>query len=384
MQVILEKILKGLTRAVLKKQKPQIVTITGSVGKTSTKEAVYLVLKSQFNVRRNIKNYNNEIGVPLTIIGSKSPGKNIFGWAMVFSKAVLLAFSKKKNYPQILVLEIGSDKPGDLKYLMEIFPKELLKAAVLTAVAPVHLEFFGTIENIWREKTVPFQYLSADGKAIVNKDCVKNYDGASIDYDITQADNQMLGQFIFRHHVYALLAAIKVGEVFKIKEVDAKEILRENYKILPGRGRRIKGINGSVLIDDTYNSSPLSARAAVRALANWPDANQRIAVLGDMLELGERSSQFHQELGKLVKELEIDYLITYGKEAEQISGNKHFQDQRAMIEFLKSLIKQGDVVLIKGSQGVRMEKIVKALMLEPERAAELLVRQNKEWLKKDI
>ena len=214
--------------------------------------------------------------------------------------------------------------------------------------------------------------MSADGKAIVNKDCVKNYDGASIDYDITQADNQMLGQFIFRHHVYALLAAIKVGEVFKIKEVDAKEILRENYKILPGRGRRIKGINGSVLIDDTYNSSPLSARAAVRALANWPDANQRIAVLGDMLELGERSSQFHQELGKLVKELEIDYLITYGKEAEQISGNKHFQDQRAMIEFLKSLIKQGDVVLIKGSQGVRMEKIVKALMLEPERAAELL------------
>ena len=380
-QKIIEKILKGLANGVLKKQKPQIVTVTGSVGKTSTKEAIFCVLKTKFNVRRNIKNYNNELGVPLTIIGCESGGKNFFLWKWVIFKAFILSLFKNKSYPEILVLEIGADKPGDLEYLMEIFPKELLKAAVLTAVAPVHLEFFGTMENILNEKTVPFNYLPEDGKSIINKDCVKGYNKADIEYGLEQADNELFNQFVFPHQAYAPLAAIAVGKVFGVNELEAKKAIARDYQIQPGRGRKIKGINNSAIIDDTYNSSPISAIAAIEALAKM-SAGRKIAVLGSMLELGGQSPQLHRQVGERAKALKIDYIITYGKEAEDFIGNNHFSEQKKLIEFLKNFIRPNDIILIKGSQGARMEKITKALMAHPERAKELLTRQNKQWLKK--
>lgn len=387
----IEKILKGLARAVLKRQRPRVVTVTGSVGKTSTKEAIYVVLKSKFRVRRSVKNYNNEIGVPMTIFGTKSPGKNILGWFWVYMKAVWLGSFKHKEYPQILILELGADKPGDLEYLMEMIPSELLKAAVLTAVSPAHLEFFGTMEKVLEEKTTPFKYLPENGKAIINKDCV-NYDKADVFYSLDQAMD-MTSQFVYPHQAYAPLAGIAVGKVFGISEQEAKQALLKNYKILPGRGRKIKGVSGSTIIDDTYNSSPLSAKRALEALKKLSCSGRRVAVLGDMLELGEGSSRFHREVGKLAAELQIDYLVAYGKEAENIaegaevagmpqSNILRFRDLEKIVDFLKNLIQAGDAVLIKGSQGVRMEKIVKALMAEPKKAGGLLVRQNKEWLKK--
>ena len=120
MQKIIELKLKILAKMIICKYRPKIIGITGSVGKTSVREAIYTVLKKKYNVRRSIKNYNNELGVPLTIINAEAPGKNIFGWLAVFFKALKLIIFKEKNYPEILVLEMGVDKPGDMDYLNSI------------------------------------------------------------------------------------------------------------------------------------------------------------------------------------------------------------------------------------------------------------------------
>ncbi|MCG2690768.1 hypothetical protein L6249_01715, partial [Candidatus Parcubacteria bacterium] len=136
MKKIIQFKLKILAKMILAKYKPDVIGITGSVGKTSAKEAVYTALASKFNARRNIKNYNNEIGLPLTVIGVDSPGKSIFGWSAVFLKALKLILIKDVNYPRILILEMGVDRPGDMDYLNSIVK---CKIGIVTLIGPVHL-----------------------------------------------------------------------------------------------------------------------------------------------------------------------------------------------------------------------------------------------------
>ncbi|MCK5211467.1 hypothetical protein KAJ89_02075, partial [Candidatus Parcubacteria bacterium] len=114
MEKLIQLKLKFLAKLIIKKYKPKIIGVTGSVGKTSVREAIYTVLKEKYSVRRSIKNYNNELGVPLTIINAEAPGKNIFGWLVVFYRALKLIIFKDQNHPEILVLEMGVDKPGDM------------------------------------------------------------------------------------------------------------------------------------------------------------------------------------------------------------------------------------------------------------------------------
>jgi len=170
LEKVLQKILRFFARITLKKYQPRIVVIVGSIGKTSTKEAIYSVLSGKFKTRRSIKNYNNEIGVPLTIINCDSGEKSIFKWIKISLKSILLNILRGRNYPEFLVLEMAADKKGDIKYLMDILPKKLLKAVVLTAITPVHLEFFESVDNIFEEKTTAFSYLEEDGLAIFNID----------------------------------------------------------------------------------------------------------------------------------------------------------------------------------------------------------------------
>src|SRR3989338_8560031 len=139
---ILELKLRFFAKVILNRYNPEVVAITGSVGKTSTKEAIYRVLSSTYQVRANLKNYNNEVGIPLSIIGVESGGRSPWQWLLVFLRAGSLIIFKDKNYPNILVLEMGADRPGDLKYLTSFVP---IKVAVVTSVAPVHIEFFGSL-----------------------------------------------------------------------------------------------------------------------------------------------------------------------------------------------------------------------------------------------
>lgn len=414
MKKIIEKFLKISTKIILKRQKPQLVVVTGSVGKTSTKEAIYTVLAEKFKTRRSLKNYNNELGVPLTILDEVSPEKSFWGWLKIFLKTIPLISLKNKNYPQILVLEIASDKPGDLKYLMEILPGDLLKVAVLTAVASAHLEFFGSTENILKEKIVPFSYLSKNSFAVVNKDnCLlekikPNICSKFITYGLKgkvdvkaeeiKIDERGLG-FKFKHkkdsspfflkdgispyQIYPLLAAVSAGICYGMNLREISHGLRK-YKILQGRMRKIEGKMGSMIIDDTYNSSPEAARRAIEGLANLPFRKRKIAVLGDMLELGKDSEKLHRQVGEVVARLEIDYLITLGEKAKYIfdearktgfppGQSSQFDDIEKAADFIKNLIKPGDVLLIKGSRAMKMEKIVKKIMAQPKMAKDLLV-----------
>ena len=163
--LFLEKLLRFMAVAILKRHKPKIIAITGSVGKTSTKAAVFAVLSSKYYVRENQKNYNNEIGIPLAIIGAESGGKNIIKWAWIAIKCFFVIIFPK--YPEILVFELVVDRPGDMKYFMSFIQPMV---GIITNVSLSHIEFFKTVENIAKEKRILIESFNSDGYAILNAD----------------------------------------------------------------------------------------------------------------------------------------------------------------------------------------------------------------------
>jgi len=425
---IIELKLRFYAKLVLKKYKPDIIGITGSVGKTSAKEAIYAVLSSEFKVRKNIKNYNNEIGVPLSILGSESGYKNVFAWIGIFIKAWLLILFYKKDYPDILVLEMGADKPGDIKYLVDFAP---CKIGVVTAIAPVHLEFFKTMERIIREKQIIVSHLKQDGFAVLNGDDqevlkmkekikakvltfgfqngvdIKAFEpnvmkgGAEskwVDYSIQgigfkvayQGANVpfFLNAVFGEHQVLAALAAIGCGIAYSMNMVEISEALKK-YVSPPGRMKLIQGVKHTFIIDDSYNSSPSASLAALEVVKKIGIDGEKYAAFGEMAELGDYTEQGHREVGRAAAKV-VDYLITVGEKAKFMADEaiKSGLDKDHVYsfglteeagKFIQERIKIGDLILIKGSQVSRMEKVVKELMAEPEKASQLLVRQGSEW-----
>ncbi|MFW0862257.1 MAG: UDP-N-acetylmuramoyl-tripeptide--D-alanyl-D-alanine ligase [Candidatus Komeilibacteria bacterium] len=424
MQKILHFILKILAAGILKKYNPDIIGITGSVGKTSCKEAVFAVLSANFNVRKNIKNYNNEIGVPLTIIGEYSGNRSVFKWLKVIFKGLKLIFKKDYSYPEILILEMGADKPGDIQYLLSFIK---CKIGILTAVSDAHIEFFGTQNKIAAEKRLIISELSKDGWAIINKDnelawAQKAHTKANVmsfgihnesavhadDIILLSRGNELglnfklknegtvvpvfLPNIVSHQHVYAILAGVAVGIIYNLNLVAISELVQK-YKGIAGRTRLIPGIKHTQLIDDTYNSSPIAVKAAVDLLLTLPkeDEARTYVVLGDMLELGKKTETEHRSVGEYIAKHNVDRLITVGEIARDIArGAKEagmleehvysFTKHDEAGHFIQNRIKEGDIILIKGSQGARMERITKEIMAEPNRAAELLVRQEDSWL----
>ncbi len=410
---ILKFILRLLAQRVLIKYQPDIIGITGSVGKTSTKEAIFCVLKNSFKVRKNEKNYNNELGVPLTIINGEAKGKSVFGWLSVFFNALKIIFFKNRDYPQILILEMGADHPGDIKYLTSLAP---CKIGVLTAIGPTHLEYFGSVAEVKKEKKIIVTHLSADKQAILNRDdeqvwSVRNDVRASIisyglhEDSLLKASDIILSQsregisfkmsykgsvvpvilpnFLAKVQVYNVLAAAAVGVVYDLNLLEIAESLKE---LMPAKGRMrlLNGIKETKIIDDTYNSSPKAAAAALKTIAEMLCEGDKIAVLGDMLELGEVTEEEHFKLGSLVVESKINYLVTVGHRSRAIAQGALEAGLSAdrIINFanadearipVQNKIKKGDLILVKGSRGMHLEKIVKEIMLEPLRASELLV-----------
>ncbi|MBU0545922.1 UDP-N-acetylmuramoyl-tripeptide--D-alanyl-D-alanine ligase [Patescibacteria group bacterium] len=424
----IQKLLHYFSKKIILKYHPEIVGITGSIGKTSTKEAVAMILSTRFKIRSNYKNYNNEIGLPLTIIGvEKTPCKSIFGWLVVFVKACALLILKNRNYPQVLVLEMGADKPGDIEYLTGIAP---CKVGVLTYISHAHTEFFKTINKIAQEKRVIITHLKKEGFAVLNFDNPVVMENApktkaqvltygfkeGADYQATDVnlifDPQtgwpaglnfkvlhqgsivpvfLPGQ-VAEHLIYSALAGIAVAGTFGINIVEAVNALRD-LKPLAGHMRLIAGIKNTLIIDDTYNSSPDPSKSALETLTkiNIKHVAERYAVLGDMLELGAETENLHREIGMRVAEHGIDFLITVGEaskhtavSAREAGLDEHrvatFADSATAGKFLQDIIKEGDVILVKGSQGARMEKIVKEIMAEPLKSSELLIRQEPEWV----
>ncbi len=422
---ILEKILRLMTRGVLRKYQPIIVGITGSVGKSSAKEAVALVLGAAFTVRKAEGNYNNEIGIPLTVIGAKSGGNSIVRWVGVFCKwCSLMVFPKQ--YPEVLVLEMGIDRPGDMAFLLEFIP---VKIGIVTQISSSHMAYFGTLSNIAREKGKLIAALPEDGIAILNADDkrtlkmgektkakVMTYgfeDGADI-----QADNFVfhrearraeglsfkvnfdgktlpirLPKVVAKHHIPAVLAALAAGIALKMNPFEVIEIL-EKFEPLPGRLRLLPGRDNTYLLDDTYNASPTSTRAALDVMGELM-APRKVVVLGDMLELGIDTDREHASLSQAVKSSGVHIVVTVGKHMRALheellkDGFSRKQvlwlpDPMSAVEAVLSIIRSEDLILIKGSQGLRMEKVTEQLLVDPRTAESFLCRQSDEWRKKSF
>ena len=333
LQTILQKKLKFFAKKIIKKYNPKIIGITGSVGKSSAKEAIFAVLDSRFKTRANSGNYNNEIGLPLSVIGSKSGNKSLIKWAGVFLKAFGLILFKDKNYPEILILEMGADRKGDIKYLVNIAKPEI---GVITAIAPVHVEFFGSLDGIIKEKQYLISHLPKEGTAILNYDdknvlrmSKKNRgkliafgfeDGADVrviesSINIDQEEKLKGGTsfkvsyqgstvpvylpgVLGKQHIYSAIAAMAVGVSLKMNLLETSEALK-NYRAPQGRMNIVPGIKHTILIDDSYNSSPIACLAALEVLrdVSISEEAKRVAILGDMLELGNYTEEGHREVG---------------------------------------------------------------------------------------
>lgn len=418
MKFIAEIILKHLTKIYLKRNRPKIVAITGSNGKTSAKETVFAVLKNKYKVRKSEKNYNTEIGVPLSVFGIEAP-KNKFGWTAVLLKSIKEAYFAK-SAPEILILEMGADKPGDIKYLIGFIKPDI---AIVTAIGdfPVHVAAYGGPKAVAEEKSNLVKSLETNGVAILNfddrmvlemKEKTKGHvftfgfedradikaiemqnnfgDFFGISFKI-ESDGKVvpmkLENIYGKPAVYAALAAIAVGKVMDMNLIEIADALKD-YKAPKGRLNLIKGINQSHLLDDTYNSSPLATAAALEVLKEL-SAKRKFAVLGDMKELGKYSEEAHAAIGKEAAKI-ADYIFTVGEQAEFIaqgaieSGFKKenifkFKNSIEAGKALYDMVSEEDLILIKGSQSMRMELAAEEIMAEPEKKKDLLVRQDWPW-----
>ncbi len=418
-------VLQKEARQVIKKYHPKIITVTGSVGKTSTKDAIFSVLSSSQHIRKSEKSFNSEIGVPLTILGCDNGWNNPFAWlSNVFHGLSLIA--SEHEYPEWLVLEVGADRPSDIRSLTT-WLKPDISVVTRFGKTPVHVEYFKNREDLIQEKAYLVRALGPAGIAILNYDdedvrafgdyteskkIFYGFDGGiikashykvltekngkgnfptgigfNVDYAGTPLDIELFGS-LGKHHVYPALAAMAVGYAQGIHPEQMKLALKNN---IPPSGRMhlIDGIKGSLIIDDTYNASPVATTEALQTLGTLAKVKRRIAVLGDMMELGAHSSEAHKDIGTLAAK-SCDIFVTVGvrsrrmAEAAQDAGMSEknilqFDSSQEAGAFIQNMIAEGDVVLVKGSQSMRMEMAVKEIMLNPDKAGELLVRQEEEW-----
>ncbi|HGJ64368.1 TPA: UDP-N-acetylmuramoyl-tripeptide--D-alanyl-D-alanine ligase [bacterium] len=347
-----------------------IIGVTGSNGKTTTKDMIYEVLSSENKVLKSEGNFNNTIGLPLTL------------------------FRLSKTH-EIAVVEMGINLPGEMARLVEIAQPNV---AVITNISPTHLEFLGSVEGVAKEKGLLAKSASA---LIVNMDdplVVKMADGKDkvISYgienlaDIT-AKNIELDQdgkpeftvsfggkqtriklpIVGKHNVYNGLRAISAGLLFDI-DLDSIKKAVESYQPMSMRMQRMV-VNDITIINDTYNSNPMSMKAAIDLLKSLKCDGKKVLVVGDMLELGEYSDRFHGEIGNYIgKSGSAEILITMGEKAVRIAEsaiNSRMKKDQVIVcqnnsevaENLSKILKQGDIALIKGSRGMKMEQIVKAI-----------------------
>ncbi|MCX5749098.1 MAG: UDP-N-acetylmuramoyl-tripeptide--D-alanyl-D-alanine ligase [Candidatus Saganbacteria bacterium] len=349
------------------KFKAKIIAVTGSSGKTTTKDMISSVLSQAGTTLKTKENLNNEIGVPLT----------------------LLMLAKKHRFA---VIEMGMQGLGEIGFLSKITSPDI---AVITNTGKAHLGKLKTRKNIAKAKAEVLGYLSKTGRAILNRDddyfdlmkrsCGKRRivtfgikkradmtaenikdDGTAVSFDLVNKDgrNKIVLPLPGKHNVYNALSAIAAAKVLGISEDKIKAGLL-NFRPSGKRMAIFVNKNGAKIINDTYNANPYSMKAALDVLAT--QKGRKIAVLGDMFELGRSAKKEHELIGKMIPGLCIDVLLTSGTLSKNIylsavsinPGGKyfHFKDKNAIIRKLKHVISKGDIVLFKASRGMRFEKI---------------------------
>lgn len=351
-----------------------VITVTGSVGKTSTKDMITSVLKQEYKVLSTKGNFNNEIGVPLTI------------------------FNLSKEH-EIAVIEMGMNHFGEIHNLSKIAKPDM---AVITNIGTSHIENLGSKEGILKAKSEIFDYMNKEGKVFLNGDddllkTLKNklsfpicYFGfednndiyaknieqkglEGINASIVWDSNEILIKIpsLGKHMVYNALVAVAIGLELGMTIESIKEGIKK-YHASKMRMNISKTKKGNYIINDAYNASPQSMKAALDVLSELKEGKRKIAVLGDMLELGSYSKQAHEEVGYYLAKKSLDYLFTLGEEAKNISQaaidggmDKEkvfaFLDQEELFNKLNTIIDTKDMILFKASRGMYLEKTVEKI-----------------------
>lgn len=349
-----------------------VIGITGSVGKTSTKEMLASVLSEKFNVLKTLKNFNNEIGLPQTLL-------------------------RIRDEHEIAVVEMGINHFGEMSKLSDVARPDVV---VMTNVGPCHLENLIDLDGVLRAKSEVFEYMNPNGAAFLNGDekplsDVAQVNGKAPTFFGFNSDNDYYADEIIedenglecilhngdwslpirinipgRHMIYHALTAAAIGRYF---EIDDKAIANGIAKLQPVDGRNNRIIaNGITIVDDCYNANPISMKGSVDTLSKAH--NRKVCILGDMFELGCDEKQLHYEVGSFVGEKNIDLLITVGELSENLAkgaADKNanleiisYKEKEALLKELPILIKEGDIVLLKASHGMRFDTIVELLRSE--------------------
>lgn len=410
---LLEKILGSYVKKYFKSHSNvKLITVVGSVGKTSVKSATATVLSEKFTVRHSRGNLNTTLSAPLEILGIDGP-KNVkspLDWLKVFSAAH--SSIKNPQSPDIIIQECGIDCPGEMATFMRYIQPDI---AIITSVAPEHMEFFKTIDVVAREELSISQVAK---KTIFNfHDIDKKYHsliiGEKISYGDESADvllqikettndgyiatlkhNQKESpniniSVLGKHNIRSITGAAAAGLACGMN-IDEVVVALTKIKPVSGRMNILCGTQGCTLLDDTYNASPVAMENSLKTLYSL-EASRKIAVLGDMNELGDSSKLEHEKIGRLCDPKQLDLLITVGKLAKkhlapiaEKNGCKvlSFDKSPETGKFLKSKGIKDTTILFKGSQGgIYLEEAIKPLLNNPA-DSQKLVRQSETWLKK--
>jgi len=415
-----------LAKLTLWRYKPMVIAVTGSTGKSSTKEAIYYALKNDFQVARSTSNLNTEIGLPLTIIQGYDAKRNVFLWlANIFHTLGLLVI-QRKDYPKIWVLEISEDQPHLVSYLARLCRPKIGVISWIGEI-PVHAEFYQSAKTLQEEIQNLVSFLPQTGTAILNYDNPLSLEakdktkakvitygfnnGAEVkisDYSLMMdKDFRKIGMTLRLEYqgsyvpirltgvfgqpqAYAIAAGAAVGLALGLHLVAISQSL-EDYKLLKARTTFLQGLKNTWIFDDTYNSNPDALKAALEIYHDLVSAikkenlyplKRRVLALGDMRELGQYSDEAHQKAAPQIMD-KADILIAVGKkmkitveECLKLGFPQEniywFENSFDAAKKAKELIKEGDLFLVKGSRGIHMEQVTLAIMQEPEKAHEYL------------
>lgn len=364
--------LQRLAKAYLDQLDVQVIGVTGSNGKTTTKDMIHAVLNTEYKVHKTEGNYNNHIGMPLTILAMPED-------------------------TDIAVLEMGMSAKGEIDFLTRLARPDI---AVITNIGESHLLELGSREGIAEAKLEIVNGLSKDGMLIYIGDepllsekivhppyHTKTFgEGPGADYQLEDAKQTEEGAsfrvkgistgffipVLGKHNVKNALAAIAAGDLLNVSRANIAEGLK-TLKVTGMRLELVKTQDGLAVINDAYNASPTSMKAAIELVEQLDGYGKKLLVLGDMLELGENEKAFHEDIGQSIDPDVIEYVFAYGELGEYIAKGalQHFPENRvfhfsrddkdSLIRELKEKANAGDVILVKASRGMKLEDVIKDL-----------------------
>jgi len=389
-------LLGRLAQFILWRYQPKIVGITGSIGKTSTAQFTETILSKKFTTRTVDEDFTTDIAVSASILGIKAFRK--FKKGLKYIPKLLYNLIIPQKYPQVLILELRSQKKGRIRYLSKLVRPQI---GVVTAVAPSHTEHFRDLKTIFIEKKALVECIPKHGLVILNFDDQKVRDMASSTqakvfyFGLDKRADIWAGEIeasleglkfnlyfknkgysvyapgiINKYHIYPILAAVACARSLGM-EMNEIILALKDLDPVEGRGNKVLGPKSSILINDTFNANPKSTCASLEILEDIAGDRRKIGVLGNMLELGQFEEKGHKEVGKKAAKI-VDLLITSGNLAKIIaqeaircglSKEKVFitENSKEAAFLAKSKIQERDIILVKGSHGAGMRKVINTL-----------------------